>query len=110
MEAEVLGRVWVTKVGGGLCHHWGWGQRAKGDWSRFFATEMGIRLGVLELAQQKERGRSAFSLLVDLRGVALTCTIGILIAKQWMRVGVGSGGTEGEKIYIYRHSTWFSGR
>jgi hypothetical protein len=33
--------------------HWGWGQRRNQDCSRFSATELEMRLGVLQLEEQK---------------------------------------------------------
>ena len=32
-----------------LVIHWEWSQRGKGDHSRFLATELGMKLGILDL-------------------------------------------------------------
>lgn len=53
-----------------------WGKRGKGNSSRFSVTELVMKLGVLNLQEQKERYGSAISLLVALARVAFGFTEG----------------------------------
>lgn len=66
---------------------WGWGQRGRRNLSRFPATDLGMRLGGLDLKKQKEGCGSVVSKLIALARIALGVVSGALQswdkAKSW---------------------------